>query len=406
MHTSTVGILGGGTMGAGIAQVAAMHGWMVELREVDEPTARRAIEGIARRLDQLAEKGRITPEERDDAESRLCLARCPDCLSDCELVIEAIVERLDVKAAAFRELLPSLRPDAILATNTSSLSVTKLGEAVGQPQRLVGMHFFNPAPLMKLVEVIAGEQSDPEAVDRVAHIAQQWGKVVARASDSPGFIVNHVARPYYLEAFRILEAGLAGVDEIDAAMREVGGFRMGPLELADLIGMDINTAAARSVWEQLGRPALLEPSALQESLVAAGHLGRKTGRGCYDYSAQPPLPAIEIERRPLELSAAARDLVAQFAQRGAAKPGSDLQNYIFARIAVCIFAQAAMALRRGVAQQADIDTAMRYGVNYPRGPFEWMKVIGPELCEEWLAALADTTGCDRYRLTPLAEVAG
>lgn len=406
MHTSTVGILGGGTMGAGIAQVAAMHGWMVELRDVDEPTARRAIAGIHRRLDQLAEKGRLTPEERDDAESRLCLARCPDCLGDCELVIEAIVERLDVKAAAFRELLPSLRPDAILATNTSSLSVTTLGEAVGQPQRLVGMHFFNPAPLMKLVEVIAGERSDAAAVDRVAQIAQQWGKVVARASDSPGFIVNHVARPYYLEAFRILEDGLAGVEEIDAAMRDVGGFRMGPLELADLIGMDINTAAARSVWEQLGRPALLEPSALQERIVAAGHLGRKSKRGCYDYVVDPPAPAIEVERRPIELTGAERDVVARIAQRGAVKPGSDLQNYIFARVLVCIFAQAAMAFRRGVAQREDIDTAMRFGVNYPRGPFEWMKVIGPELCEEWLAALADTTGSDRYRLAPLAEVAG
>lgn len=406
MHTSTVGILGGGTMGAGIAQVAAMHGWMVELRDIDEPTARRAIAGINRRLDQLAEKGRLSPEERDDAESRLCVARCPDCLGDCEIVIEAIVERLDIKAAAFRELLPSLRPDAILATNTSSLSVTKLGEAVGQPQRLVGMHFFNPAPVMKLVEVIAGERSDATAVDRVAQIAQQWGKVVARASDSPGFIVNHVARPYYLEAFRILEDGFAGVEEIDAAMREVGGFRMGPLELADLIGMDINTAAARSVWEQLGRPALLEPSALQERIVAAGHLGRKSKRGCYDYAVDPPAPAIEVERRPLELGAAARDLVARFAQRGAVRPGSDLQNYIFARILVCLFAQAAMAFRRGVAQRADIDTAMRYGVNYPRGPFEWMRLIGPDLCDEWLAALAASSGSDRYRAPPLAEVAG
>ncbi len=406
MHTSTVGILGGGTMGAGIAQVAAMHGWMVELRDVDEAAARRSIVGITRRLDQLAEKGRLTPEQRNDAESRLCLARCPDCLGDCELVIEAIVEQIEVKAAAFRELLPSLRPDAILATNTSSLSVTKLGEAVGQPQRLVGMHFFNPAPIMKLVEVIAGERSDPAVVDRVAQIAQQWGKVVARASDSPGFIVNHVARPYYLEAFRILEAGHASVEEIDAAMREVGGFRMGPLELADLIGMDINTAAARSVWEQLGRPALLEPSALQERIVAAGHLGRKTQRGCYDYALDPPAPAIEIERRPIELTETARDLVSRFAQRGAAAPGTDLQNYIFARILVCIVAQAAMAFRRGVARREDIDAAMRFGVNYPRGPFEWMRLIGPDLCDQWLAALAASSGSDRYRLSPLAEVAG
>ncbi|MCC6909496.1 MAG: hypothetical protein IT430_16270 [Phycisphaerales bacterium] len=405
MHTSTVGIIGGGTMGAGIAQVAAMNGWMVELREVDEPTARRAIDGIVQRLDRLLEKDRISAEDHDDAVSRLCVATCPDCLSECELVIEAIVERLDVKAAAFREALPSLRPDAILATNTSSLSVTKLGEAVGQPQRLVGMHFFNPAPVMKLVEVIAGKQTDPLVVDRVAQIAHQWGKEVARASDAPGFIVNHVARPYYLEAFRLLEAGLAGVDEIDAAMREVGGFRMGPLELADLIGMDINTAAARSVWEQLGRPALLEPSALQERIVAQGHLGRKSGRGCYDYSTEPPRPAIEVQRRPLALSDSQRDLFGRFARRGGQRVGSELQNYIFARILVCIFAQATQALRRGVAQREDIDTAMRFGVNYPRGPFEWMRAIGPDLCDEVLAMLAESSDSDRYRAQPLAEVA-
>lgn len=405
MHTSTVGIIGGGTMGAGIAQVAAMNGWMVELRDVDETTARRAIDGIVQRLDRLLEKGRLSAEDHGDAVSRLCVATCPDCLSECELVIEAIVERLEVKAAAFREVLPSLRPDAILATNTSSLSVTKLGKAIGEPQRVVGMHFFNPAPLMKLVEVVAGDASDPLVVDRVAEIAHQWGKEVARATDSPGFIVNHVARPYYLEAFRLLEEGFAGVDEIDKAMREVGGFRMGPLELADLIGMDINTAAARSVWEQLGQPPLLTPNALQESIVARGHLGRKTKVGCYDYSTDPPAPAIEVQHRALELSNEQRELVNRFAQRGAVTPGSGLQNYVFARIVVCIFAQATAALRRGVAQRQDIDTAMRFGVNYPRGPFEWMRAVGPELCDAMLALLAESSDPERYTVEPLTGVA-
>lgn len=405
MHTSTVGIIGGGTMGAGIAQVAAMHGWEVVLRDVDEATARRSIDGITARLDRLLEKGRLTQEQHDDAAARLCVAGGPDCLSECELVIEAIVERLDVKAGAFRALLPSLRPDAILATNTSSLSVTKLGEAIGEASRVVGMHFFNPAPLMKLVEVVAGEQSDALVVDRVAEIARQWGKVVARANDAPGFIVNHVARPYYLEAFRILEDGYAGVAEIDSAMREVGGFRMGPFELADLIGMDINTAAARSVWEQLGKPALLEPSALQEQVVAAGHLGRKTKRGCYDYSVDPPEPAIETRTRSLALSDRARELVARFANGGAVRPSDENRNYVFARILVCIFAQAAMAYRRGVAQRDDIDIAMQFGVNYPRGPFEWMRSVGPRLCDEWLASLASASGLDRYVVPPLTEVA-
>ena len=406
MLTSTVGIIGGGTMGAGIAQVAAMHGWTVELRDIDEPTARRAIDGIIERLDRLLEKNRLSVEEHDDAVSRLCVATGAGCLGECDLVIEAIIERLDIKAADFRELLPSLRPDAILATNTSSLSVTKLGEAVGEPHRVVGLHFFNPAPLMKLVEVIAGDATDPRIVDRVAAIARDWGKEVARATDAPGFIVNHVARPYYLEAFRLLEEGLAGVDEIDRAMREVGGFRMGPLELADLIGMDINTAAARSVWEGLGQPPLLTPSALQESIVGRGRLGRKSKIGCYDYSTDPPTAAIEVHRRPLNLSDAAREHVAAFAQFGGAARGTELQHYLFARILVCIFAQASMAYRRGVAQREDIDTAMRFGVNYPRGPFEWMRCVGPRLCDELLADLVESSGCDRYRLPPLTEVAG
>jgi len=406
MLTSTVGIIGGGTMGAGIAQVAAMRGWTVELRDVDESTARKSIDGIINRLNRLCEKGRLSAEDHDDAVSRLCVATCPECLSECDLVIEAIVEKMDVKASAFRELIPSLRPDAILATNTSSLSVTKLGEAIGEPHRVVGMHFFNPAPLMKLVEVIAGDATDPRIVDRVAAIARDWGKEVARATDAPGFIVNHVARPYYLEAFRILEDGFAGVDEIDATMREVGGFRMGPLELADLIGMDINTAAARSVWEQLGRPALLEPSALQESIVSRGRLGRKSKVGCYDYSTDPPTAAIEAHRRPLNLSDAAREHVAAFAQFGGAARGTELQHYIFARILVCIFAQASMAYRRGVAGREDIDTAMRFGVNYPRGPFEWMRCVGPRLCDELLADLVESSGSDRYRVPPPTEVVG
>jgi 3-hydroxybutyryl-CoA dehydrogenase len=372
---------------------------------VDETTARRSIDGIVRRLDRLVEKGKMTDEEHDDAVSRLCVDAGPEAMDECDLVIEAIVERLDVKAAAFRELIPSLRHDAILASNTSSLSITKLGEAIGEPSRVVGMHFFNPAPLMKLVEVVAGEATDSAVADRVAGIARQWGKIVARANDAPGFIVNHVARPYYLEAFRILEDGYAGVAEIDEAMRDVGGFRMGPFELADLIGMDINTAAARSVWAQLGKPALLTPNALQESLVTEGHLGRKTKRGCYDYSSEPPTPAIEVSRRSLALSDRARELVARFASYGAAKPGSETQNYIFARILVCIFAQAAMAYRRGVAQRDDIDTAMQFGVNYPRGPFEWMRSVGPRLCDEWLATLASTSDTDRYQSPPLAEVA-
>ncbi len=397
--TSSVAILGSGTMGAGIAQVAAAAGWTVQLMDVDEPTVRNAIEGIRKRFDRLVEKERMTAEQRDDAFGRLRVATEPSCLADCELVLEAIVEDLDIKTAVLGGLASSLSDDAIIATNTSSLSVTKIGEAIGQPLRTVGMHFFNPAPLMKLVEVISGDKTDATVVDRVATIAQSWRKKVARAADVPGFIVNHVARPYYLEAFRILEDGFAAPAEIDTAMKTLGGFRMGPLELTDLIGQDVNTATTRSVWEQLDEPPLLHPSRLQEQLVADGHLGRKTGRGVYDYSGDKPMPAIEIARRafapPPELHKAVDEFVSG-ADTGS-RSGA-LTDYIFARIVVAIIVQAALAFERGVAEQADIDTALKYGVNYPRGPFEWAKQIGYDKCAALLAELNKTVADDRLAI--------
>jgi len=397
-----VGIIGAGTMGAGIAQVAAAAGWDVRLLDVDQAIAGKAIAGVTAQLGRLVEKGRMTSTQRDDAAARLHAAGSPAAFADCGLVIEAVVERLDVKVqvlGAARDAAPS---DTILATNTSSLSVGALGDALGAAGRTVGMHFFNPAPVMKLVEVVAGPATTPDVVDRTAAIAGQWGKVTARAADVPGFIVNHVARPYYLEAFRILEDGLATAAQVDAAMRTVGGFRMGPLELTDLIGQDVNTATTRSVWERLGRPPLLAPSRLQEQLVAAGHLGRKTGLGVYRYppnasSGDTPVAAIEVEPRPLELNPALASAVEAFASAGAAAPGDDPHaHYIFVRILAGLIVQASHARDRGVAAAADIDTALRFGTNYPRGPFEWARVIGAGTVERLLAALDDSIGGGRF----------
>ncbi|MEM7227419.1 MAG: 3-hydroxyacyl-CoA dehydrogenase NAD-binding domain-containing protein [Planctomycetota bacterium] len=393
---TTVGIIGAGTMGAGIAQIAVMHGWTVELMDVSEEVAHTAIAGIGKRLDRLVEKRRMTAEDRAAAGDRLLVATSAECLAGSDLVIEAIVEDLDIKTTVLSGIIPVLRDDAIIATNTSSLSVTALGEALGEPQRTVGMHFFNPAPLMKLVEVIAGNDTSADVVERVAAIAASWNKKVARAADVPGFIVNHVARPYYLEAFRILEDRLASVDEIDDIMRRLGGFRMGPFELTDLIGQDVNTATTRSVWEQLDRPPLLTPSRMQEELVFDGHLGRKTKRGCYDYAHDPAQPAIDTHRKTLTMSSEFEAAVLDFARAAGAETTDSLEAYIFARVLSAIFVQAILACDRGVASPADIDIALQYGVNYPRGPFEWMKSIGSSYVNPVMDGLNASTFDQRF----------
>ncbi len=394
----SVAILGAGTMGAGIAQVAAQHGWIVQLMDVDEATVHQAVEGIRARFDRLVEKGRMSADDAHAATKRLHIATAHSSLSSCELLIEAIVEDLTVKTQVLNNALADLADDAIIATNTSSLSITKLSESLDEAarQRVVGMHFFNPAPLMKLVEVIAGKHTDPRVVDTIAHIAESWGKVVARANDVPGFIVNHVARPYYLEAFRIVEDGLAPPDMIDATMKSLGSFRMGPFELTDLIGQDINTATTRSVWEQLGNPPLLAPSNLQESLVAQGRLGRKTQRGVYDYSTDEPTLAVEVTTNTAAVDEPVHKAAHNFTMAAGASPDNNLQPMILARIVAALIVQAHLAEQRGVAHRDDIDTALKFGVNYPKGPFEWTEQIGTETVIDLLDVLNATVDDNRF----------
>jgi 3-hydroxybutyryl-CoA dehydrogenase len=400
----SVAVVGAGTMGAGIAQVAAQSGWDVALLDVSTEVAQKAVGRILAALDRLAEKGKLSAAQRQSAGQRLGVVSGPADLGDCELVIEAVVEDLRIKADTLAPIAAAVGPRAILASNTSSLSITRIAREVQArlggsgdiPRRTVGMHFFNPVPLLPLVEVISGEESDPAVVQRVQQVAQEWGKTPVRARDVPGFIVNRVARGFYLESLRMLDEGVAGVDEIDRTVRRLLGFRMGPFELMDMIGIDVNYAVSCSVWEQLGRPARLTPHALQQQLVEQGRLGRKTKRGFYSYESEPPLPALTAPRRSFELPPKLYEAVRRFSGAAFAEPGSITEQYVVSRVLVAVMNEAARLLDEGVADGADIDTAMRLGTNYPRGPIEWTEQIGRHTCAALLRAMNERSGDGRF----------
>lgn len=286
-----VGVVGAGTMGAGIAQVAARAGHEIRLLDLRAGAAEHAVAEIRGRLALLAEKGRLAPAEAAAAAARLTAVGSLAELAPAALIIEAVLEDLEVKRRLFRELEAALSAHAILATNTSSLSITAIGATLERPGRLVGMHFFNPAPVMELVEVVGGLASEPGALATIEATAAAWGKTPVRARNTPGFIVNRVARPFYGEGLRLLAEGAADPATLDAIYRECGGFKMGPFELTDLIGQDVNAAVTRSVWAAFDQDARYRPSRLQDELVEAGRLGRKTGCGFYDYRAPLPEPA-------------------------------------------------------------------------------------------------------------------
>lgn len=281
---TTVAVIGAGTMGAGIAQVAAAAGHPVLLYDVAEGAAQHGVTVTAKGLERLVERGRITAAERDGLLDRIKPVDDLESLAPAGLVIEAVVEDLEVKRGMFTRLESICEASVILATNTSSLSITAIGAGLARPGRLVGMHFFNPAPVMRLVEVVSGSATDRGVAETVHATAAAWGKSPVYARSSPGFIVNRVARPFYAEGLRLLEEGGADAATIDAIMKECGGFRMGPFELMDLIGNDVNLAVTRTVYRSYHYDPRFKPSLLQEELVTAGRLGRKTGRGFYDYA--------------------------------------------------------------------------------------------------------------------------
>ncbi len=283
MTRQTIGIVGAGTMGAGIAETALSHGFAVVLYDVSEEILTRARERIRDGLARQVRHGRLTAEDAEKALARLRLTTDLDELGLAGLIIEAAPEDLTLKRDLFARLDRAAPPAAILASNTSSLSITALAEGAQRPQRIVGMHFFNPAPIMPLVEIIPGAATADDVVAAAAAAARALGKTPVEARDTPGFIVNRIARPFYLEALRLLADGVASVDTIDRIVRAAGGFRMGPFELLDLIGLDVNLAVTRSVYEASGQEPRFRPHPIQEQMVRAGRLGRKSGRGFYVY---------------------------------------------------------------------------------------------------------------------------
>ncbi|MCF3179651.1 3-hydroxyacyl-CoA dehydrogenase [Streptomyces polychromogenes] len=291
-RSRTVAVVGAGTMGQGIAQVALLAGHRVLIHDIDGALAATGASLVRDRVERMAAKGRLDPAEAEDAAGRIRAADGLAGLADAALVIEAVVEDVSVKRSLFTALEEVVSPDTLLATNTSSLSVTELAAGLAHPGRFLGLHFFNPAPLLPLVEVVSGSATDPAAAERAYRTVLGWGKTPVRCADTPGFIVNRIARPFYAEAFAVYEEQGADPATIDAVLRESGGFKMGPFALTDLIGQDVNEAVTRSVWESFFRSPKFTPSLAQRRLVQSGRLGRKSGHGWYPYGegAQPPAP--------------------------------------------------------------------------------------------------------------------
>ena len=377
---TVVGVVGAGAMGTGIAQLAAAAGHRVVLADAAEGATRTAQGKIVQALARDVEKKRRTRDEADVILGRLDYQWEPlrddyGAFARCGLVIEAVIEDRAVKQATFQRLERVVSRDAVLATNTSSLSIASIAAACQAPERVLGLHFFNPAPVLPLVEVIPWLGGEPTVVTSAYMLMQQWAKTPVLASDTPGFIVNRVARPFYGEALRMLEEGIADVATIDWAMRDVGGFRMGPFELMDFIGNDVNFAVTQSVFESLFYDPRYRPSLTQQRLVEAGMLGRKTKRGYYDY------------------------------REGAAQPAPtkdpSVGLLVFERVLAMLINEAADAVLLRVASPEDIELAMTKGVNYPKGLLAWANEIGIERVLGWLDRLQAEYGEDRYRPSPL-----
>ncbi len=375
-----VGIIGSGTMGSGIAQVAATAGCQVNLFDANQSILEKSKASLEKILIRLIEKGRIDTSEKNRIQSNINYVNSLKELSNSDLIIEAIIENLEIKKKVFSELETLVSDDCIIASNTSSLSIASIAASLKNPKRCVGIHFFNPAPLMKLVEVIPAIQTSYETLEKSIDTISIWGKTVAIAKDTPGFIVNRVARPFYSEALRIYEEGVASFQAIDNSLKNLGGFRMGPFELMDFIGNDVNFTVTETVFKSFFFDPRYKPSFTQKRFAEAGYLGRKSGIGFYEYDKNNQIVPLD---------------------KNESKIDSALSQLIFDRVLVMLINEAADTLFWNIATAKDIDNAMTKGVNYPKGLLAWADEKGIDWCVNQMDQLYDEYREDRYRCSPI-----
>ena len=370
-----ISVIGAGTMGTGIAQVAATHGCIVNLIDSAPDALHHSKSNLHSVLNRLIAKVKISEADSESILSKINWSIDMEDIAHSELVIEAVIENMEVKQKIFSQIESLVSKDCIITTNTSSLSVSGIASVCSTRSRVLGIHFFNPVPLMKLVEVIPTEQTNITFIDDVISTLKSWKKTVVTAKDTPGFIVNRIARPYYGEALRIYEEGIADFVTIDWAMKKIGGFRMGPFELMDYIGNDVNYNATEAIFIGSNYNPRYKPSPTQKRMVDNRLLGRKSGKGYYDYSHDAVIPAPQKDE--------------------------ESGKQIFNRILVMLINEAADALNLSIASRNDIDIAMTTGVNYPKGLLKWADEIGVKSVDNQLKKLHSNSDDDRYKSSPL-----